>query len=264
MRGVFGNPNGLGIFSTLMLVLVVSGREYFKGFFSKNDLRWMVIPIMAAVILSGSRTSIMAAILFLLFVRFFRSSPFLGFIVLLVAGVAVELISHNVAAIVEALGLSGYFRIETLDEGSGRYVAWAFAWEAIQERFWLGRGFAFDEWIMDVNQDFLNTLGHQGGVHNTYLILWLNTGLLGLLAFFRAFFLLFIRAAKHTPVAIPAMLLVMFSIALESWLAASLNPFTILLLTSLVLMTDPLFQPGATDLKDLAPQADSPHEKALA
>lgn len=242
-RGVFGNPNGLGIFAGLLLVLTVAGREYFKGLFSKNDLRWMVLPLLAAVALSGSRTSILAVGLFLLFVRFFRTSPFLGFLMFFAFGVAVEVVSTNLLAVVSALGLQDFFRIDTVSEGSGRYVAWNFAWEAIREHFWFGRGFAFDEWLMGENQDFLNALGHQGGVHNTYLIVWLNAGLVGLLLFLRAWLLIFIRAGKQNAVAFPAMFLVLFSILLEPWLAASLNPFTIILLTALVMMTDHNFQP---------------------
>lgn len=242
-RAVFGNPNGLGIFAGLLLVFTVAGREYFKGLFSKNDLRWMVLPLLAAVAMSGSRTSIMAVALFLLFVRFFRSSPYLGFILFFALATAVEAVSSNLLAVVSALGLEGFLRIDTVSEGSGRYVAWGFAWEAVQEHFWFGRGFAFDEWLMEENQDFLNTLGHQGGVHNTYLIVWLNAGLVGLLLFLRAWILIFIRAGKQNAVAFPAMFLVLFSILLEPWLAASLNPFTILLLMTLVMMTDDAFQP---------------------
>ncbi len=242
-RGVLGNPNGLGIFASMLLVVSVLGREYFRGFFSKNDLRWMIFPLLIAIALSGSRTSILAALLFLIFIRFFRSSPTIGFIFFAVFAVGVEMVSANLISIVQGLGLSDFLRVETLQEGSGRYIAWNFAWEAIQQHYWFGRGFAFDEWLMAVNQEFLNELGHQGGVHNTYLIIWLNTGLVGLLIFLRAFFLAFFKAGKNTVVAYPAMFLVLFSITLEPWLAASLNPFTIILLISLVVMTDEVFQP---------------------
>lgn len=242
-RAVLGNPNGLGIFASMLLVLTMVGREFLKSYFSKNDLRWMIFTLLIAIAMSGSRTSIIAAVLFLAFIRFFRSSPTLGFVIFASVAVGVEIVSSNVLVIVQNLGLSEYLRVETLQEGSGRYIAWNFAWEAIQQHFWFGRGFAFDEWLMAVNQDFLNELGHQGGVHNTYLIIWLNTGLVGLLIFLRAFFLAFYQAGKNTAVAYPAMFLVLFSITLEPWLAASLNPFTIILLVSLVVMTDDVFQP---------------------
>ncbi len=242
-RGIFGNPNGLGIFASLLAVLAVVGREYFKSVFAKNDLRWIFITIIVAILMCGSRTSILATFLFLVFIRFFRFSPAIGFILLLTLAVVVEGISSNIVGIVQGLGLNEYLRIETLQEGSGRYIAWHFAWESIQENFWLGRGFAFDEWLMDRSQEFLNALGHQGGVHNTYLIIWLNTGIIGLLIFLRAIILLFMKASKNTAVAVPALWVVLFSILLEPWLAASLNPFTIVLIIALCIMTDDTFQP---------------------
>ncbi len=242
-RGIFGNPNGLGIFASLLLVLALVGREYFKSFFSKTDLWWIILSCLFALLLSGSRTSIIASFLFLAFIRFFRFSPAIGFILLLILAVGAEAISSNLVGIAEMLGLSEYFRTETLQQGSGRYIAWNFAWDAIEENFWFGRGFAFDEWLMDSNQDVLNDLGHQGGVHNTYLIVWLNTGFIGLLLFLRALILWFVKASKNTVLAVPALWLVLFSITLEPWLAASLNPFSIILIIAICIMTDESFQP---------------------
>lgn len=242
-RAVFGNPNGLGIFTILLFGLAYVSREYFKELFSKADLRWIFFTIIIAMLLSGSRTAVIALTMFFIMTRFYRLSPLLGFIFFLTVLFATEIISQNLVAIVDAIGLSDFFRIETLEGGSGRYIAWNFAWDVIQENFWLGRGFAFDEWIMSKNEDYLSDLGHQGGVHNTYLIIWLNTGIIGLALFLRALFLLFIKASKNVSVAFPILWMVMFSIMLEPWLAASLNPFTIMFLMVLTLMTDPLFQP---------------------
>ncbi|NEN24048.1 O-antigen ligase family protein [Cryomorpha ignava] len=241
-RAVFGNPNGLGIFTILIFGLAYVSREYFKELFSKADLRWIFITILLAMVLSGSRTAVIAVAMFFIMTRFYRLSPFLGFIFFLSVLFATELVTQNLVAIVEAIGLSDFFRIETLAGGSGRYIAWNFAWDAIQDNFWLGRGFAFDEWLMNKNQEFLSDLGHQGGVHNTYLIIWLNAGVIGLTLFLRALILLFIKASKNLSVAFPILWMVMFSIMLEPWLAASLNPYTIMLVMIITMMTDPLFQ----------------------
>lgn len=242
-RGIFGNPNGLGIFGILIFAFALISREYFKALFSKADLRWIFIPIGIALVLSGSRSAVIAVLLFFLFSRFYRYSPFLGFILFLSVAVAAQLLSRNLIEIVNALGISEYFRVDTLEDGSGRYVAWNFAWEAIQEYFWFGRGFSFDEWLMDTNQDFLNDLGHQGGVHNTYLIVWLNTGVVGLIMFLRGYLVLIIKGAKNAPMAFPLLWMVLFSIMLEPWLAASLNPFTMIFFMSLSMLTHPVFQP---------------------
>lgn len=241
-RAVFGNPNGLGVFASLLFAFVLVIRDYFGSLFSKNDLRWILLPILLAILMSGSRTALLGVALFFVFSRVYKISPLLGFVGVLGAAFAAELLSANLVLIVEALGLSDFLRIDTLEDGSGRYLAWIFAWENIQEHYWFGRGFAFDEWLMAENQEMLNELGHQGGVHNTYLIIWLNTGLVGLVMFLRAYFLLFMKGAKNSRFSFPVLWMVVFSITLEPWLAASLNPFTILLLCCVTLMVGEVFQ----------------------
>lgn len=260
-RAVFGNPNGLGIFASLLFVASFIAHDNFKSLFSKTDLRWIFITIIVAILLSGSRSAVIGVSLFYLFSRFYRLSPFIGFIGFVAAIVVAEVISTNLVSIVQSLGLAEFFRVETLEDGSGRFIAWGFAWESIQSHFWLGRGFAFDEWLMTKNQDLLNDLGHQGGVHNTYLIIWLNTGLVGLVMFLRAYVLLFIKGAKNTRYSFPLFWMVLFSISLEPWLAASLNPYTIILLFIIVMITEPVFQ-GVTESEKVEP-LNTAHEAVL-
>ncbi len=207
--------------------------------------------------MSGSRTAIIAAALFFFFTRFYRVAPFIGFIVFVATVLVVELIASNLTDIVTALGIAHFFRADTLAEGSGRYIAWEFAWQNIQNNLWIGRGFAFDEWLMAKNQTMLNNLGHQGGVHNTYLIIWLNVGIIGLALFLRAVVLLFIRGAKNTVLAFPVLWLVLFSILLEPWLAASLNPFSILFYLTATLITDEAFQSYVPDKPQVHEEAQS-------
>jgi O-antigen ligase len=90
-------------------------------------------------------------------------------------------------------------------------------------------------------QQKLNDLGHQGNVHNSYLTLWLNTGIIGLFLFARGFLLSFIKASKNTRIAFPVMFTVLFSANFESWMTASLNPITIQLLIILTILTSPEF-----------------------
>src|SRR5690606_33947912 len=173
---------------------------------------------------------------FLLFVRIFKFSPVLGFIGFIGVLFFINSITDLTISIIIELGLGDTFRIETLEEGSGRFLAWDFAWQRIQHYYFIGRGFGYDEHLMRSNFNYLSRLGHEGGVHNTYLILWLNTGLIGLAMFLRGFFLNFISAAKKTTIALPVMFTVMFSIMFEPWLAASLNPYTSLFIIALIAM----------------------------
>lgn len=239
LTGIFGNPNGLGMFCVLTFLLYSVIVEHFPNLLSKNEKRFFVITVIALTILSGSRNAATALFLFLFLSRFYRVSPILGFAVLLVVGTASVIISNNLVEIIQSLGLSEFFRLNTLEEGAGRIIAWKFAWQQLQDHFFLGRGFAFDEYIMRKNYAMLSPLGHEGGVHNTYLIIWMNTGLIGLLLFLGSFFSTFIQGSKKTRLALPVMYAIMFTIMFEPWLAASLNPFTTIYLVIVTIILSP-------------------------
>lgn len=241
LRGIFGNPNGLGIFITVNFLLFTIIDRYFPALFHKPE-KWLIyLVFIILAYYTGSRNTLLSIILFLLLVRIFKISVFLGILFFVFFTTLTQLFLDNYNSIILFLGLEEVFRLDTLDQASGRLIAWQFAWQNIQKNIFLGKGFAYDENLMRSNFEYLSKLGHEGGVHNTYLILWLNTGLIGLLAYFRAFLLLFIKAAKNSHLAIPTMLAIMFSINFEPWLAASLNPFTIIFLIIITLLTDDIF-----------------------
>lgn len=242
LRGIFGNPNGLGIFCVLTFVFSQLIFNYYPHLFTKREQLVIAGIFFLAIYWSGSRNALVSALLFLMFSRIYNVSAHLGFLVFLIVVFLYIVIGVNYVAIIQYLGLQSYFRIETLEEGGGRYIAWNFAWEEIQKNFFLGKGFAYDEYLMRKNFDRLSKLGHQGGVHNTYLIIWLNTGLVGLLLFFKSFISVFIKGAKNTTLAFPIMYAIMFTIIFEPWLAASLNPFTILFLIMGTIITGPEFK----------------------
>ncbi|HET6244675.1 MAG TPA: O-antigen ligase family protein [Bacteroidia bacterium] len=240
-RGIFGNPNGLAIFCILSFLLTYLINHFRPLLFSRNEKIFIFSVVLLSLILTGSRSAAVALAIFLGFARFFKISPFFGFMVLIIAIVLYELIGANYVAIIRYLGLESFFRLETLEKGGGRYIAWAFAWEQIQHNFFLGKGIAFDEYFMRKNYNLLSRLGHEGGVHNSYLILWLNTGIIGLMLFLRSFFLSFSRANKTTKLAYPIMFAIMFTINFEPWIVSSLNPFTIIFLMIITLMSDKVF-----------------------
>ena len=247
LRGIFGNPNGLGIFLILTFIIIFIVNKYFPNLLSKREKIIFYLIILYSILQSGSRTALISVFLFYLLYRI-QSLPIILRITLFIGIILFsQFLFANIADVVASIGMEEYFRINTLEEGSGRFIAWKFAWENIQKNIVFGRGFGFDEFLMRSNYENLTKLGHQGGVHNTYLILWLNTGLIGLLAFLRGFFLVFIKAAKNSTMALPAMVAVMFSINFEPWLAASLNPFTILFLVIITIMTDVSIQIGRSN-----------------
>ncbi len=239
-RGYFGNPNGLAIFSYLTFMFVTVLFKLKPDLFSFRGKAAIYILLIFFLVECGSRTSLTATVMFMVFFRFFGASPFLGFVMFLAFGAAVEVISGNLPAILTALGLHNYFRVDTIADGSGRYFAWAFAWNKINEDgfFLFGGGFGNDEFIMRQHYPYLRSMGHHGGVHNSYLTMWFNTGIVGLLVFFRSYFLIFLKAVKHAPYAFAVMFSSMFSVLYESWLTGSLNPFTIILLSIVTVLSE--------------------------
>lgn len=234
-RGIMGNPNGLGLLLIVYYILfrVVSNRA--PEFFSKLDLRLFYFVAFALVWKSGSRNALLAIIIFELAVAGFKYSKPITILLLATIIIYFEFILTFSLSLITSLGLGNELRLETLDEGSGRLVAWQFAYQEIQKGMVvLGKGMGFDEYVMAKNADKLSIMGHQGGVHNTYLIIWLNTGLAGLVAFFIAFLSFFMEAVKKNRLAFGTMLAVLSSINQEPWLSASLNPFTVIFLVTLV------------------------------
>lgn len=138
--------------------------------------------------------------------------------------------------VISFFGLEEFFRVDSIEEGSGRIVAWQFAWLKIQDFFFVGGGFGHDEHIMRPNYYWLSRLGHQGGVHNSYLSLWMDTGILGILAYFGAIIAIIGRVMRDNYIPIAIFTSLAFNIYFESWLVASLNPFTIIYLTIITIL----------------------------
>jgi hypothetical protein len=239
-RSFFGNPNGLGIFNFLFFMLYSTCLYLKKDLFPLRTKLIIYAAIVFLLVACGSRTAVVATGMFYFFSRFFAVSPFIGFLVFVLFVAGLEYAQQNLIAIVQSLGLQKFFRVETLEDGSGRYFAWAFAWEKINTEgyFLFGGGFGNDEWVMRHNYDYLRKMGHDGGVHNSYLTMWFNTGIVGIMLYFRSFVLIFVKANKRAPIAFAIMFSVLFSVLYESWLTGSLNPYSIMLLMIMTILTE--------------------------
>ena len=237
LMGIFGNPNGVGLFCIIIFVLVTVVFDKYDGLFTKQEKRIVYGVIIASTLFAISRNGVFSILLFLFFQRFYNISNWVGFIILIITAVLYQVIALNIVSIIEALGLQEYFRTDTLESGSGRFVAWNFAWNYLKHNFIFGSGFAFDEHFFDIHQAGLQKLGHQGGVHNLYLAMWLNTGIIGLICFMYAFFKTVLKATIRSKLALPIMFTFLFSLTFEGWLMGSLNPYNIgFVLTFVILM----------------------------
>jgi O-antigen ligase len=243
-RGMLGNPNGLGIFALLFFLLFSLINDIYPKLLNRKEKNFIYIVIILSILLSGSRTSLFAIIIYLLFSYAYRYSPFIGFMLFVILAGSYQYITTNIVNIITSLGLTNYLRADTITEASGRFLAWRFAWENIKQSLFIGRGFEYTNYLFIVlNSKYLGDLGHQGNAHNSYLTLWLDTGLLGLLAYVTAFIIMFLKSAKKSKLAIPILYAVIFCSFFESWLTASLNPFTIQLFIILSILTTGLIIP---------------------
>lgn len=241
--GIFGNPNGMGIFLVLYTILFTVITSYYTDMISPLE-RWGIIAVIAiSLILCASRGAMFSIILFLVLLQISKVSVPLAILITFLGAVAYQFLITYIEELIVLFNLGEYFRIQTLETGSGRIEAYRFAWEKIQESFFIGKGFGFSEYYFHKEEIevYLNALNHQGGTHNTYLTLWLDTGLLGLIFYIFAWAGKFFTAFRQTHIAFPMLVAVLFSTTIESWLAASLNPFTILFITTICLIIDPEF-----------------------
>jgi O-antigen ligase len=235
--GLMGNPNGIGLFAVTTMIFVILTTENRTDILNQRQKIFAYAIIIFSLILSGSRNAIFTGMIFLVFRQFYKISPIIGFLGFVFVIFVYQLIESNFALIVVSMGLEEYFRLETLQSGSGRIVAWNFAWENISSNPILGSGWGYTEDLFKRNYAFLSIQGHQGNAHNSYLTFWLDTGLFGLLFYLVGLIRSFIISARYTRSAIPIMYALGFHAFFESWLTGSLNPFTIQLLLMLTFMT---------------------------
>lgn len=236
-RGLLGNPNGLGIFLTVLFAVYYPVYQAYKRTIPETNFnKYFIVVFALSLILTGSRTALIGVLLFFMFNRLRYFSNAFTFLVFISLVFSYEYLQAQLPLVVNYLGLSEYYRLDTLKEGSGRFIAWSFAWTQIQEVFFIGGGFGYTEYIFKFFQDELSRLGHQGNAHNSYLTLWLDTGLVGLLLFAIGLVRSIIAAAVQKEYVLPIVYTILFSTFFESWLSGSLNPFTSLFLISLTLL----------------------------
>lgn len=227
-KGVLGNPNGLGTFLNLTFIMWILMRHFNLATFTRKENRYILFVLLLSIIWTGSRNGMMSMFIFYVMYRIIQLNWLLALILLAAIITFNDQLFLVFVELVQFFGLENYFRINSIEEGSGRSIAWVFAWQEIQNFFFMGGGFGHDEHIMRPNYKWLSRLGHQGGVHNSYLSMWMDAGIVGLVAYFGGLFAVVSRAMKNSYLIIAFVSSVLFNIYFESWLVASLNPFTIL------------------------------------
>ncbi len=236
-RGLLGNPNGMGLYCLVLFLLFVLINRSLPDLFHRQEKIIFYVLLFFSIFLCGSRNTIVAALIYIMFSYLTRISPLLGFLILLLILTGYEYININIVHIVKSFGVESYFRTETLSNAAGRYVAWKFAWDNITKDIFLGRGFEYTNHLFTINQKTLNDFGHQGNAHNSFLTFWLDTGLAGILLYLMGLIGSFIKAARKQKVIIAAMFAILFSAFFESYLTSSLNPYMLIVILILTIYT---------------------------
>jgi hypothetical protein len=236
-KGALGNPNGVGIYAFLVTVIYTLIKDLKLAKFTKRENLLIVLAIFLTIIWCESRNAIMSTLLFLVTYRLVKINWLLAIIIVTSIIIFEEYLFAVIIAIIEFVGMESYFRVNTIEEGSGRKIAWIFAWQEIQKYFFIGGGFGHDENIMRPNYYWLERAGHNGGVHNSYLSMWFDTGIVGLIAYYTAYLYNLLKNMQGNYMVLAFVVSVGFNINYESWLVGSLNPFTILFLIILSVFT---------------------------
>jgi O-antigen ligase len=226
-NGMFRNPNGLGVFTSMML-------PFFYYYIRKYKPRrifviTVVLMVIASLLLCSSRNALLTSSIFIIIAKGLEAKPYfrilifgglLPIVVLLISAISIE-------GLIKAAGLERYLRLQELDSGSGRTHAWAFAAVEIKKNPILGMGYGYEDYLFSCCMPYnLWRTGHQGGVHNSYLAILLNVGFIGL-GLFLFFIFRIVMGIKDWKMLMPLLILYFATAVFESWMVASLNAFHI-------------------------------------
>jgi hypothetical protein len=113
-RGMLGNPNGLGLYVFLFILLFTTIIDFKKDLFSKREKTVVYGIAFLSLIRCGARTSLFATLLFFFFRKFYKLSPAVGFSQYSSCFLFIyELVSSNIEFIIVQLGLEDFLRLDT-------------------------------------------------------------------------------------------------------------------------------------------------------
>lgn len=247
-NGIHRNPNGVGIFSALLIMNLFLVRDLFPKLLTQKVFYSFVAVFFIAILLAASRNAMLSLGVFFLF-RFVRVKFFTGFVLVLIIGSGYGVIMSLVEQFAIAYNLTEEVRVDTLSYASGRIYIWEACWQEIQNHFWIGHGFTYEEyskWDQKYYSQIPMLIHNYGNIHNSYLTIWLNTGLLGLISFLIGIIILVFKGQKISKSIAPFFFGAVIIGIFESYMVASLNPYTWQLWFGLTLAA---FIPGIKYLK---------------
>lgn len=225
LNGVLGNPNFLGLFCIFAYPLI----DHFdaeESSFTGRDILLIKALIVLCIFLTGSRSAYVSFALYIMGTIFLYRGVS-GKTIAICLGLGALIALTKIELIVKFIPfLNDLVRPETIADASGRSIVWPVAIAEIYRQPWLGGGFEYYAYYMAT---FARTHGLKGvfwyGVWNTYLAFLLDTGLIGLTAYFYFIFGVIKRSARFL-IFLPFLATAMFTGMFEAWAVSSLNPIT--------------------------------------
>ncbi len=260
------NPNGIGILGAFLGPVAF----YLWRATQKRHIFWLgsFLTCIVLVMLSGTRTAISAILLAFTFIAITRMH---SFSINMLFATTFTLFISVVLLIAEVYGLpkiiQTYLRVENLAIGGGRFEAWNVGWDLLRLKPLTGYGFGTEDMLFE--QFGVRFLKHGGAmVHNSYLGLSLQIGILGAGVFFSWMFItafkgirLCLRIRNLLVSALVGTLVAGLTICLtESWLYSAGNsqslPFWVLFGILVRLLIDRRFTGSGTFVRMSPLQGD--------
>lgn len=227
-NGIHRNPNGVGIFSTLFIMNIFLIKDKYPTLFSKKFYYALLGLFVFSIVLAGSRNAMMSLGVFFLF-RSIKVKFFAGLALVIVIASGYGFITYFIETLLIEFGLAEELRLDTLSYASGRIYIWEACLLEIQNSYWLGHGFTYEEyskWDQKYYEIIPMLIHNYGNIHQSYLTIWLNTGLLGLVSFLLGLISLVFKTQRSSPTIAPMFFAALLLGFFESYMVASLNPYT--------------------------------------
>ncbi len=185
-QGIFQNPNSLGITCAIFLPLMLW--QFLET--KKIITLFLFFLMLIALFLSASRNSINASVITLGYFIYMRSSKHRPLIFFTSMSLILMLVWFMQTLAKEFFHI--YYRVESISSMGGRIELWPRALNLITLKPILGYGFGVEEKILYLkNAKLYNLPGSY--VHNSYLGMMLQLGIIGFVIFFIPLFILLFK-----------------------------------------------------------------------
>ena len=218
-RGIFGNPNELSHWWLSLAVLGLVASEKV----SQPRTLFLIAITLLFYFWSGTRGAVVAFLVSLggWFVLSIPKSVFSQMFKVVLVGAGMLMLTATSTDVIFDFLPERVVRVESLQQGGGRILAWEHALEQIQLYPWLGAGGAAEERYFNGNYSFFASQNHQGLSHNSWLAFAMNFGIPATLVLF--WLLLSRLGLTHRSLFIVGALPLIFSFTVEGWLTAPMS-----------------------------------------